>query len=320
MRKRILTAAGLFVATLASALYAAEGGVTLCPTKVPCDSSPYVVCYSLSDLSPDTAYYFKIRIRVESKNLGQTYNPTSKTWLRQTSRWTDQPDLHTDIGGKAEGWVFFRTASDQVTAGQVQIVLRKKGTESNIDDLPGQVAVTVMPRTGFGWLTGHAFRDRSLSSPCAKHMALGFVDTTLVASFYTEENGLDEGISGAGGFVLTAPVGRLDSLVVVNQSGTRFRPYLKGPQGWTVVAGETLNVDLLTGVRESQSRILPSEETHRPGPNPARRQGLGVAASEMEIYDSSGRRVVSPTASRSGVYFIRSRSASIRRGYKVVVM
>lgn len=99
--------------------------------------SDFNVSISASGLEPGASYYFKSRIGKTSSEMtkGETYNPSSSSWLGDSDVWTEFPAFAANSEGSSSATLKARAKSSAET-GQNNLVvrLRKIGASSNAGD------------------------------------------------------------------------------------------------------------------------------------------------------------------------------------------
>lgn len=187
-----------------------NGGADLSPSYISSGSSPYAIHYSLSNLLPETEYYLKIRLKKDNSYYGQTWNEESQKWLSQTAAWTDHPEIKTDNKGQASGFIFGRASTTSIPTSnyQLQIVIRKVSSTTNIEPSLNPQITVIDAQTEVGFVEGYAFNEDE--EPIESAIVLvKSQDGEIIGSYITEDNEIDEGYDSLdfGYFKIALPLG-----------------------------------------------------------------------------------------------------------------
>jgi phosphatidylserine/phosphatidylglycerophosphate/cardiolipin synthase-like enzyme len=147
---------------------------------------------------------------------------------------TNQPVADVDASGNWSGWIYMKH-NDNVGASASIRVVKVGATATRLTTaLPAFTILNMV--TGAGWI----FRS---TSPAENKGILAYSGGNIVGMYRSENNGIDEGYTyGSGGFKIAVPIGIIDSLVALNDDGTRFQSFA-GP--WAIAAGQ--ETDASTG-------------------------------------------------------------------------
>jgi hypothetical protein len=227
----VLAAAFTFVLLVTSAAFAAgtySGGVDDYPLYVPNDHTAVAIHFSASGLTPNTAYYVKIRFSptpapASTDNRGFTWNSVSQTWVQERSDWTLFPAITTSSTGTisgANGWLFAKFSDTRLSGPYYILASLSTGGSGNTFNGSVNAPVTIMNMATDGiWLhnsvaTGIAAGKRAEVdlAPLPSPSASPSVAPTVVGLSKTEANGVTDNGDGtvdnpgtAGSFLLSAP-------------------------------------------------------------------------------------------------------------------
>ncbi len=172
------------------------------------------------------------------------YNSTNNEYMWASPNWSNataysssnQPVVTLDAGGNWQGWIYAKHNMNLGTTPKVRAA--KVGATATNLTTTQTIAITVLDMTGSG-NGGWIFRT---SSPAANVGILAYAGGTVVGTYRTEDNAIDEGYTySSGGFKIAVPAGFIDSLVTVNDSGSRTGAFT-GP--WYVTAGQETDASL----------------------------------------------------------------------------
>jgi phosphatidylserine/phosphatidylglycerophosphate/cardiolipin synthase-like enzyme len=141
---------------------------------------------------------------------------------------TNQPIANLDAGGNWTGWIYAKHNSNVGVATSLRAA-QVGNTSARVTGALPNFSVLIMSISGNGgWIT-------RASSPAVNKAILAYSAGGVVGSYRTEDNGITEGYaSTAGGFKIAVPAGFVDSLVTLNDDGSRDRVFI-GP--WMVAPG-----------------------------------------------------------------------------------
>ncbi len=101
--------------------------------------------FSAQEIEADTDYYLKVRIGKEgtTPTKGETYNPSTSSWLSDSSAWTGFPTATSNGNGDLSATVRARAkTSAEEGVNQLFIRLRKVGSTTNLDSSPVELEIT----------------------------------------------------------------------------------------------------------------------------------------------------------------------------------
>jgi phosphatidylserine/phosphatidylglycerophosphate/cardiolipin synthase-like enzyme len=168
-------------------------------------------------------------VKIYSGSFNEYMWSQTGVWSSATTYSTaNQPVITLDAGGNWSGWIYAKHNTSLGVAGAVRAA-RVGATGTNLTS--AQKTFTILGMTGGGnggWLV-------RTSSPAVNKPILAYAAGLVVGSYRTEDNGITEGYAyGPGGFKIALPAGIIDSLVTLNEDGSRDRSFA-GP--WNVIAG-----------------------------------------------------------------------------------
>jgi hypothetical protein len=211
----VLTA--LLLACLAPAAFAAgsyNGGADDYPLFIANDYTVSAIHFSAvanadtgtpSGLSPNTAYYVKVRFAVGpgpsgTTNRGWTWNPTTGQWAQERDDWTAFPQVTTDAAGEingSAGWVY--AAFGDTTKTGTYYVLVSLSTGGAGETLNGTLGapVTVMDMTTSGAWAHNGVATGIAAAKRAEADEYPVADPPVVLALQkTEPNGVDDDGNG----------------------------------------------------------------------------------------------------------------------------
>ncbi|MDI6765967.1 MAG: phospholipase D-like domain-containing protein [Bacteroidota bacterium] len=140
----------------------------------------------------------------------------------------NQPKVDIDASGNWSGWIYAK--HNDALGSSVLVRARKIPTSPTVQLTTSSIALTIlnMSTTG-GWIVKQ-------TSTAVNKGIITYSGGAVVGSYRSEDNLITEGYTyGAGGFKVAVPAGTVDSLVALNDDGSRFQTFV-GP--WTVSAGQ----------------------------------------------------------------------------------
>ena len=145
----------------------------------------------------------------------------------------NQPVVSIDGSGNWVGWIYAKHNHSIIQT--VSVRGAKVGSTGTQQTSPSfSLSILSMTTTGDG---GWVVRQ---SSPAENKGIVAYAGTEIVGTYRTEDNGIVEGYSyGPGGFRIAVPAGIIDSLVSLNDDGSRDQVFV-GP--WVVSAGHETDV------------------------------------------------------------------------------
>ena len=200
-----------------------------------------------------TGYPYAVFVRIQNWTLaanGQAflkiYSGTNNEFMWTGSAWSNttaynaanQPVVAIDASGNWSGWIHAKHNTGLGTTGSVRAA-KVGATSTNLTSSPKTFAVlNTTPAGNGGWLV------RS-SSPAPNKGILAYAGGAVVGSYRSEDNAITEGYSyAAGGFKIAVPAGVIDSLVALNDDGTRSLAF---PGPWVISAGQETDASATAG-------------------------------------------------------------------------
>jgi phosphatidylserine/phosphatidylglycerophosphate/cardiolipin synthase-like enzyme len=203
--------------------------------------------------SGTTGYPYAVFVRIQGWTAGASgqaylkiYSGGNNEWMWTGSSWSsatpfsaaNQPVVTIDASGGWSGWIYAKHNTNLGTAGTVRAA-KVGATSTNLN--ASTKAFTILNMTG----TGNGGWIVRTSSPAVNKGILAYAGGAIVGSYRTEDNGITEGYSyGAGGFKIAVPAGVIDSLVVLNDDGSRNSSFA-GP--WIISAGQETDASSSAG-------------------------------------------------------------------------
>ncbi len=223
----LVRGAGTITATYFPASVAPNGGTgtTGYPYAV------YVQIQGWTEGAGGTAY---LKIYYNTNN---EYMWASPNWSNATAySSSNQPVVSIDASGNWRGWIYAKHNQSLGTTPKVRAA--KFGSTGTNLTTTQSLSLTVLDLS----LTGTGGWINMNSSSVANKGILAYAGGAVVGSYRTEENGINEGYGYAsGGFKIAVPVGFIDSLVTVNDDGSRDGAFV-GP--WYISAGQETDASL----------------------------------------------------------------------------
>jgi phosphatidylserine/phosphatidylglycerophosphate/cardiolipin synthase-like enzyme len=191
--------------------------------------------------------------QVYLKIYSSTYNEymwTGSVWSNGTTyAASNQPVVNIDAAGNWSGWIHAKHNADLGSSASVRAaIVAATGTRLTSSSRP----FTVLDMQGAGnggWLF-------SPSTSEGNKGILAYAGSAIAGVYRTEENGITEGyFYGSGGFKIAVPAGYIDSLVTINDDGSRSQVF-RGP--WLVTAGQETDASVSGGnAGRGSVRLLP---------------------------------------------------------------
>jgi phosphatidylserine/phosphatidylglycerophosphate/cardiolipin synthase-like enzyme len=177
-------------------------------------------------------------LKLYSSTGGNEYMWNGTAWNNSTTYSVSCPQVPIDASGNWSGWIYAKHNTGLGATASVRAA-RVVATGTNLTSASKTFTVLNMtPAGNGGWLV-------RTSSPAANKGILAYAGGAVVGSYRTEDNTLTEGYSfGAGGFKIAVPAGVIDSLVALNDDGTRFLAF---PGPWVVSAGQETDASATAG-------------------------------------------------------------------------
>jgi phosphatidylserine/phosphatidylglycerophosphate/cardiolipin synthase-like enzyme len=163
-------------------------------------------------------------------SFGSEFMWTGTVWSNGTAySAANQPVVNIDASGNWSGWIYAKHNDALVSAVSVRAAkIGDTGTRLT----SGAMTITPLNMQG----TGNGGWIMRTSSPVVNKSIVAYAGGAIAGSYRTEENGLAEGYAYAsGGFKIAVPAGIVDSLVILDDDGSRDRTFV-GP--WSIVAGQ----------------------------------------------------------------------------------
>jgi phosphatidylserine/phosphatidylglycerophosphate/cardiolipin synthase-like enzyme len=180
------------------------------------------------------------------------YMWTGTSWSNTTAySSSNQPVVTIDADGNWAGWIYAKHNDALGSAASLRAAM--VGATSTTRVTSAQISFTVLSTVvggNGGWIS-------SDSSSAVNKCILAFAGGSAVGSYRAEDNGIAEGYpSSAGSVKVAVPAGTVDSLVALNDDGSRDRSF-EGP--WMVNPGFATSVSSTEGgTGKGTAAILPS--------------------------------------------------------------
>ncbi len=163
---------------------------------------------------------------------------------------SNQPVVTVDASGNWSGWIY---AKHNTALGSTASVRAAKvgTTGTNLTSSARAFSILNMQGTGNGgWIV-------RTSSPAVNKGILAYAGGAVVGTYRTEDNAIVEGYAfSAGGLRIAVPAGIIDSLVAMNDDGSRDT-VLAGP--WLVTAGQETDASTsAAGIGRGLVKVSPS--------------------------------------------------------------
>lgn len=175
-------------------------------------------------------------------------------WGNDNSWYVDSKHTVTaDSGETTKVWYISKcdtTPQSQYILARVQRLINDSTNSGIYRDSPRQMLTVMDMATQGGWLKGHIYHDPAYETPLSNYVALAYRADTIIGSYITENNDINEGYyAGDPGWVkLTVPSGKVDSLKVRDMEDNPVAFYVKSTPPWTITAGDTADIDILPNV------------------------------------------------------------------------
>lgn len=194
---------------------------------------PYAVFVSISGWTAGASGQAYVKFYSGSNN-EYMWSATGAWSNALTYSSSNQPVVNIDAAGNWSGWIYMKHNTNVTVTGKLRAA-KVGSTTTNLTSVSITFNVMNMATTG-GWIIRQ-------TSPAVNKAILAYSGGAIVGSYRTEDNGIVEGYAyGSGGFKIAAPAGQLDSLVTVNDDGSRDALFI-GP--WSITAG--METDASTG-------------------------------------------------------------------------
>ncbi len=195
---------------------------------------PYAVFVQISGWTANATVYVKVY-----NGSTNEYMWKSPAWSNSTTYSTSCPIVTLDGSGNWSGWVYVKHNASITTTLAVRAALTTS-TSTNVTSS----AKTVSYLTMSGGTANGGFLVLATSDAVNKGV-LAYNGGAVVGAYKTEDNSVTEGYSySAGGFKVAVPAGVVDSIVYLNEDGTRYGS-LAGP--WSISAGQETDAGLSSG-------------------------------------------------------------------------
>ena len=176
---------------------------------------------------------------------------TGSAWSNGTAfSSANQPVVPIDAAGNWSGFIFAK--HNDAIASSASVRAAKVGSTSTQVTSSSKTftILSTLPAGNGGWI----FES---SSSAINKGVLAYLGGAVVGMYKTEDNGVTEGYTfGPGGFKIAVPAGFVDSLVTINDDGSRDM-VIPGP--WPITAGEQTDASTGAGqVGHGTARISPS--------------------------------------------------------------
>ena len=180
------------------------------------------------------------------------YMWTGAAWSNTTAfSSSNQPVVTIDAGGNWAGWIYAKHNDALGLAASVRAAMVGATSTTRVTSTPISFSVLTTAAGGNG---GWIYSD---SSAALNKCLLAYSGGSIVGSYRTEDNGIAEGYpSAAGSFRIAVPAGTVDSLVALNDDGSRDRSFA-GP--WSVQPGLATDASAAGGeTGKGTASIVPS--------------------------------------------------------------
>ena len=174
------------------------------------------------------------------------YSGTNNEYMWTGSAWSNtttysasnQPVVNIDAAGNWSGWIYAKHNTALGSSASVRAA-KVAGTGTNLTSASKPFSILNMQGAGNGgWIV-------RASSPAVNKGILAYAGGSVVGTYRTEENAITEGYTySAGGFKIAVPAGTIDSLVTLNDDGSRATAFA-GP--WSITAGQETDASTTSG-------------------------------------------------------------------------
>ena len=210
---------------------------------------PYAVYVSIQNWS--TAASSQAYVKMYNGSYNEYMWSATGVWSNTTAYSNaNQPLVNVDAAGNWSGWIYAKHNNSLGLTPKVRAA-KVGATSTNLTGAAVSIAALDMTGTGNGgWIV------RS-TSPAMNKGILAYSGGSVVGSYRTEDNSITEGYGyGAGGFKIAVPSGFVDSLVTINDDGTRDQAFA-GP--WAITAGQETDASTSGGaVGKGTATLSPS--------------------------------------------------------------
>ena len=201
--------------------------------------------------STGTPYAVFVRIQGWSAGANSSaylkiYSGTNNEFMWTGSAWSNtttyaaanQPVVSIDAAGNWSGWIYAKHNTSMGSSGSVRAA-KVGATGTNLTSASKSFSILNMQGSGSGgWIV-------RASSPVVNKGILAYAGGSVTGTYRTEDNTITEGYTySAGGFKIAIPAGIIDSLVVMNDDGSRATVFA-GP--WSVTAGQETDASTTAG-------------------------------------------------------------------------
>jgi phosphatidylserine/phosphatidylglycerophosphate/cardiolipin synthase-like enzyme len=210
--------------------------------------TPYAVFVRIQGWTAAAGSQAYLKVYASTNN---EYMWTGSSWSNTTTyASSNQPVITVDVSGNWSGWIY---AKHNTTLGSTASVRAAKVGATSTNLTSSSKAFTILNMQGAGnggWIVRN-------SSPAANKSILAYAGGAVAGTYRTEDNAIVEGYAySAGGFKIAVPAGIVDSLVTMNDDGSRDNVFA-GP--WAVTAGqETDASSSAAGIGRGLVRTSPS--------------------------------------------------------------
>lgn len=189
--------------------------------------TPYAVFLKIQSWTAAAGSQAYLKLYASTNN---EYMWTGSTWSNTTTYASaNQPVITVDGSGNWSGWIYAKHNSALGSTASVRAA-KVGATSTNLTSSARAFSILNMQGTGNGgWIV-------RTSSPAVNKGILAYAGGAVVGTYRTEDNAIAEGYAySAGGWRIAVPAGLIDSLVTMNDDGSRDA-VLAGP--WSVTAGQ----------------------------------------------------------------------------------
>ena len=197
------------------------------------DSTPFLVGVRVEDLLPDTTYEVKCWVYDRDARSAISQMWDGEAWKYG---WLGKYELHAD-SVTAFVWLPLRICKH--TTGE-NIYLKVKVDDAMVDTSQIELA------SNMGYLMGTLSLDSAFTTLGNKVVILACSLGVIKGCYWSEPNGVDEGINlSAGQFLVPVTPGRVTELTFIDTMGNFTVGYVTTEPPWEVVANETTLVDIV---------------------------------------------------------------------------
>jgi hypothetical protein len=314
--KKMLVLLTILISVFAGGLGAQTVSIVSWPQYTPSDSTTpfamYITVSCTTTYARVRAYdYAGLETGTDYTWGDSTWAGSGNLWCRSNGGYADNPRIAMSSGTWA-GWLFAKVSGNGAdTLSQIRVRFRQQqstGTILSANYTATQNAKHIVMDPAIpsrlyygGWLKGHIYSDVGTSSPFANIAVLAFRTDSIVGTYVTENNHVDEthDSTDIGYFRMSVPEGQIDSLRFYDMSNGMVTGYTKTSRPWSITRGIETNIDG-TGVEGNSETIVSSTSIKiSAAPNPARVMtqisfslpSAGMA--EVTVYNIAGQKVAS---------------------------